>query len=808
MKKLPVKLYLPFTLILLMILSAFTFYSDSNPYLEQLKQKLSSYFNKFPQQKVYLHIDRNHYNAGENLWFKAYVANATTHHQDKRSTNLYVEMVNSKNQVVQQRLIKIRYGLGYGDFELQDTISEGNYAIRAYTNWMRNFDETFIFTENIHIRNPENKNFINKEEIRYNRKYNRRLEKAEEKIDLQFFPEGGVMVHGLSSRVAFKAVDGLGRGVDVSGIITDKRKNKLGNFKSTHNGMGSFLLTPEKGEKYTAIITEGEFEGQKFRLPEVQEKGIVLHVNNLQKDIVSFDIKSNQKSGSGTYFITAHSGGLLQFDSIIRITDSIATFEVAKNIFPDGIVVFTLFTERGQPLAERLVFNPVSKKIIFNIDIEKPVCNPREKVRLYIETTDPEGKPISTNFSVAVTDPTQLPAPREWDENIFSYMMLSSELSGKVEQPSWYFESDDPLRMQALDLLMLTHGWRRFKWEDVLSEELPPVKFPLEDNITISGRVTREIFDLPLEGIDVTLNIMSAYNDVFQTTTNEEGYYKFEGLEYYDTIDVVIEAEKPSGKRNLALTVSGANSPQSMLKSHHVESMEILSKGSDWDYREANRERIQAMEDEKEEKRKRQENSTKIYNNADFVLYMEDVPPGQSNLLQVMRGRIPGVDVRTNSIRIRGVSSILLSNDPLIVVDGMPVDFNILYSIPPEDVDRIEILKGPSAAIYGSRGANGVIAIYTKRGQMMKKGYLEFRMLGYHTPREFYEPLYEGPREEDTPVDERKTVYWLPTMSTDSSGKAVVSFFTTDVETTFNIEIEGISSEGYFSAKKLIYSVQ
>ncbi len=808
MKKLPVKLYLSFTLILLILLSAFTLYPDTNPYLEQLKQRLSAYFNKFPQQKVFLHIDRNHYNAGENLWFKAYVANATTHHQDRRSTNLYVEMVNSKNQVVQQRIIKIRYGLGYGDFVLQDTISEGNYAIRAYTNWMRNFDESFIFSENIYIRNPENKNFINKEEIRYNRKYNRRLKKAENKIDLQFFPEGGEMVHGLPTKIAFKAIDGLGRGVEVSGIITDRRKNKLGDFTSTHKGMGLFSLTPEKGEKYTAIITEGEFEDEKFRLPEVQEKGVVLDVNNLQQGFINFKLKSNLKAGSGTYFITAHSGGLLQFDSIIKITDSVASFQVAKNIFPDGIVVFTLFTERGQPLAERLVFNRVSKKIIFNIDIEKPVYNPREKVRLYIETTNPEGKPISTNFSVAVTDPTQLPPVREWDENIISYMMLSSELSGKIEQPAWYFESDDPLRMQALDLLMLTHGWRRFKWENVLSEELPPIKFPLEDNITISGRVTREIFDLPLEGIDVTLSIMSEYNDVFQTTTDAKGYYKFEGLVYYDTIDVVIEAEKPNGKRNLALTVSGANAPQTILKTHHVESMEILAKGPDWNYREANRERIQAMEDEKEEKRKRQQSSTKIYNNADFVLYMEDVPPGQSNLLQVMRGRIPGVDVRTNSIRIRGVSSILLSNDPLIVVDGMPVDFSILYSIPPEDVDRIEILKGPSAAIYGSRGSNGVIAIYTKRGQMMRKGYLEFRMLGYHTPREFYEPLYEGLREEDAPLDKRKTVYWLPTMSTDNSGKAVVSFFTTDVETTFNIEIEGISSEGYFGAKKLTYTVQ
>ena len=196
-----------------------------------------------------------------------------------------------------------------------------------------------------------------------------------------------------------------------------------------------------------------------------------------------------------------------------------------------------------------------------------------------------------------------------------------------------------------------------------------------------------------------------------------------------------------------------------------------------------------------------------IYRTPDYVLEVTDEMRSYRSVLDMIQGRIPGVQVSGNNVLIRGPSTFIGSNEPLYLIDNIPVDVSAVQSMNPMDVERIEVLKGPSAAIYGSRGANGVIAIFTRRGSFLIKGILKFDMLGYHRPREFYSPKY-GTRFDDLVEDYRTTLFWEPNIRTDSTGLAQISFYCSDITSTFNLVVEGISTEGKIGSNEKIIQVQ
>ena len=163
-------------------------------------------------------------------------------------------------------------------------------------------------------------------------------------------------------------------------------------------------------------------------------------------------------------------------------------------------------------------------------------------------------------------------------------------------------------------------------------------------------------------------------------------------------------------------------------------------------------------------------------------------------MFEVMKGRVPGMNIYGDQIIIRGPNTIMGSNQPLFLIDGMPThDVEAIKSIPVEDIDRIEVLKGPSAAIYGMQGANGVIAVYTKRGHYVRRGVIEFDMLGYSTPRKFYQPKYLPENEPEL----NYTVYWKPVIITSASGKATLLLDKPKVNGDYRIVVEGVSYEGH-----------
>jgi hypothetical protein len=198
--------------------------------LQDILRKLQLYHKERPQEKLYLHLDKPFYAAGENVWFKAYVVEASLHSLDSQSSVVYVELIDAAKTVFKRQMFYASGGLTFGDFQLPDTLREGNYAIRAYTNYMKNFGEDFFFIKEFPVLNPLRSHPTSGEPY------------AADSLSLQFFPEGGNLVACGFNRVAFKALSPDGKGFNVEGTIVDENNTVITSFKSQHNGMGVSAL--------------------------------------------------------------------------------------------------------------------------------------------------------------------------------------------------------------------------------------------------------------------------------------------------------------------------------------------------------------------------------------------------------------------------------------------------------------------------------------------------------------------------------------------------------------------------------------
>jgi TonB-dependent SusC/RagA subfamily outer membrane receptor len=785
------------TLLLFLLISAWLFLapSDEDTRLTRIREALWKYSINNPQQKVYLHLDKSYYYTGDIIWFKAYLVDGMFHKPDSFSTNLYVELISPQGTQADIERIQMNHGCGIGDFNLSDTLPEGLYQVRAYTNWMQNFHPDYFFSTNIQIYNPGYVKMISPQQARKNLKQINQRKEVYADLDVQFFPEGGELVNGIESVVAFKAINKSGFGVPVHGKVYNSEKTPVAEIHTRFDGMGTFSLTPRKGEKYTAVIVAANKE-YSFNLPGQLEQGIGVRVENQPREII-LNISSNRPPTNdrtaNEIIVTGQTGGRVYYQEIISLSQGPVSLNVKKILFPSGIVQFTFFSGRIIPLAERLVFVANNDFMRINLQAYDTLTDNNERLLNFsINTQNPSHKPAKSNLSVSVLyDDNDEPVKQD---NILTHLLLTSDLRGYIRNPWHYLEQALKGNSEDIDLLMLTHGWRKFDWSAVLNNKPPRNKYVEEKGITIAGFITTELFGIPLKNCKVQLTVREAYNDIFTQFSDDKGYFKFENLAYFDTISAKIEARRPSGRKNLLIVIPDDVYP-GVTKQQGEFTLITRSERDNKAYRrEKNMEYKIAYE--KEQKRIAEADSDKlkgIYGEPDAVIRSDDIPSGYKDALQVLQGRVPGVVVNGDHVYIRGIHTLLGSTDPLYLVDGVPVaDVQSVLAIPVEDIDRIEILKGPSCAIYGSRGGNGVIAIYTKRGSFMKKGVIEFQMLGYHWPRKFYQPAF-SPGET---VDETETISWNPVVKTDASGMARIIIRKPVPEKNLRVVIEGITQEG------------
>jgi hypothetical protein len=801
-------------------LSAFRPQPTDEPLLARIARQLGEFYTAARQEKAYLHLDRPVYGTGETIWFSAYVVDASRHQLDSLSSVLHVDLLSPERKVVARRTLRLQGGRANGDLDIADTLAAGTYVLRAYTNWMRNAGDDFVYSRRLSVwpASPIGPQEPSKPAAPTT-PYARARAAAAARPDVQFFPEGGYLVEGLPAVVGCKATDATGRSLDVKGqILNAQNAVVVKDFSTRRAGMGRFAFVPGAGQRYHAHLTMPDGSAVDYPLPAAKASGYVLHVVDGGADFV-VEARYRGAAAPGPVQLMTQVRGVAAYPGPRTLTgEAPATWRMPKKNYPAGIVHFTLFDSEGTPQCERLAFaqnGPSNLRI--SITPDQPSYGAHAPVQLAVRVTDAAGQPVATTFSLGVSD-AGLAALDPNAETIASNLLLTSDLVGYVQDPGYYFHDQNPGTLLALDDLLLTQGWRRFVWKEVLAGQAPAQRFVPEQDISLVGQVVSEHGNRPIPNSQLTFLQSRPTRTIVTATTSADGRFSFAGIPVRDTAVITLQARRSQGGSNviirpdmgpatdgqpLPVLPSLAQAPAAVStfvrRSRQAQAAEL-----DLHPEKAMR-NITLSNVAVTAKREAvpRDDPRRLYGaTGGTVIDFTKEPSAQSamNILQVLQGRIAGLTISgsppNQSVQIRG------SGSPQFILDGMKVDMDAINNIPANDVQAVEVFKGSEAAIFGSSG--GVIAVYTKRADPNYKGAEKgpapgiaiVKLPGFYEAREFYQPRYNALLT-NPPADPRtSTLYWNPLVSTNAKGEAELHFFTADGSGSFQAVAEGLSRDG------------
>ncbi len=762
--------------------------------VQQIAENIKYFTAEIPSQKVFLHLDKDHYVAGEKMWYKAYLLDARTHELVSDSVNLYVELISNRGNLIKKRFLRAREGFAWGDFELGDSIPDGNYLVRAYSKPMQNKAPEFFFHKNIYISNPDYANYIALNELIYNRRFNRRLNRMSENYDISFYPEYGSLVSGIPTRVAFRATNELGQGVEFEGgKLLDGSGNKIADLKTIFPGTGIFEFTPEYGENYSARFDfEGTLFPRSYDLPGVKEEGIGFMVERADEG-VRIKVVNGYRDIPSDLYLFGHIRGDLAFIDEINFEDERFVKIIDKVDLSPGVAHFAIAEKNGEVVSERLFFIKNLKEVKLDTDLEV-LKSSEDSKNIELLFRDSENNPVGGNFSVTVTgvsNDKKLPY-----ENAFSYFLLSSEFPGFVENPAHYFYDDKDLTYKALDALMMTKSWERFSVAQAISGDAPQIEYADRYGINISGTLINPINDQPVKDQSIRLRVLSGFNDTYSVNTDEEGRFSFENLVYPDYVTIELTTPTLQNRINPRLNLDvPEDETVNYFKNLYTRQQDATGTGPDWTLKLVRREPdpYRVAPDFKE--------AAPTYGTPDQTIYVGEKSEDFRSMLDLLTARVTGLSVRSGRLVFRDASTLMgPPPEPIFFLDGTEVGRSAFLNTSPRDVYRIEVFKGASTAIFGSRGGGGAILGYTKRGGMYGREFYEYQIAGFYTPKDFETTVDLTTIDMPAPLTE-KTLLWKPDLEVGRSGRAQLSFRTPGKFDLFRVRVEGVGENGKIGSK-------
>ena len=523
--------------------------------LDDIRQALERSSVSQVQEKVYIHTDNQCYFVGDTLWYKAYVVRADNLQPTDMSRILYVELLSPDGLLVErQNIIVASEGHTCGQFVLQDSLYSGYYELRAYTRWMLNFGvsehkystpETWQFYnrqmaadyyrlwDGLYSRvlpvygKPDTPGDYDARRM-YQRPKQRLAKPKKEELFVTFYPEGGSLVQGLQSRVAFDAVDQLGQAVDIAGTVMAAGQH-VADIRTTHAGRGVFTVAPGQ-RRLSAHFT---WRGKKytFDLPRAEQGGVVLTLDGGRVTLQSSGLPTDRQYG-----LSILCRGVLKHFAPVALSASPVTIDLPLDSLPTGVNDLTVFDSDGRILADRLFFcgstvpaHPITAAATMP---STRTYAPYAPITIDLQTPAP-----STTFSLAVRD-TRTDEPTYNDGNVMTDLLLSSELRGFIAHPAYYFESDDEEHRRHLDLLMMVQGWRKYQWRE-LADTTRQMRYEPEITMTVSGAVYKMLGIPEVEQEEVTswqngvgrIGMKSPIDDdAMAEVAEDDGFYSTETM--------------------------------------------------------------------------------------------------------------------------------------------------------------------------------------------------------------------------------------------------------------------------------------
>ena len=830
---------------------------------DTLAARMWQQVSEFPQEKLYTQTDRAEYVCGDTIWMRHHVVDALTGMPSQASRYVYVELLNPFGKPVRRYMMRQDdNGIIYGCAVTSPDMPSGQYTLRAYTKYMINTTPDYLFQRQLWLRNvmessvkitsklnngtlhisfvaPKTGKAIHSEikvtsedgdiaftgnserginihalDIGSKRhcilvqigNYGEYVPLTHAQIDLQIMPEGGHLVMGQRCRMAYKAVENTGRGIDMTAVVTDEKERVVGTSSTSHRGMGMVSFEPQPGHSYRLTCTAADGRTAVRTLPKAMTDIPTLSVVQNSSKITVRIVEPDAMLPKADRWLIVHQGGAPLYAKQTKST----TVSFPRSLFHDGIVNFLLANDKMKIISERIAFVWNERR---NENIEPKAINLVANGNLHTATVDLSDS-TTASCAVSITDADETTA--DTIQNIVSALLLTQELRGYVEAPAWYFAK--PGRAGKLDLLMMTQGWRRYDIHKTLVGDIHTTTSKPETSMCISGKVTSDVSPHGLKSASVTISAnKGGYIDA--TTTDNKGMFRFNGFELPDSTGYMLMARSHKGSTNVVLWMDDTAYPnirQSIPQEFampYSPNFVTLKRASD---RIAINQGVRTifLPEVTVETQRRPKTEFEVLTKINGMSITAEMLKKENNksvfdyLISAPTGLI--YDDSGKWFKYRGKSSYLIFNGALwngdenyskgiISIDTHTPMVTALQNINIKDVAQIDIIKGAVAGTLPGITAtpnslameNSAIIITTKDDNFTaKKNVVLIRPLGYQQPAAFYNPQYDAPGD----YAMRQTVYWNPSVLV-KAGKASMQFLPNGAK-RYRITIEGVDRSG------------
>jgi len=763
-----------------------------------------------PQEKIYVHFDKNYYNPGETIWFKAYLF--TGGEPSLVSKNFYAELLDENGNIIDNKTAPVIGSGANSQFELPATISKSVVYFRAYTTGMLNGDTSFLYTAPVRIIVPAVAAKV----------------RTPKPPVIRFLPEGGDLIAGLKCTVAFKIIGDNGMPVSGSGTIKDNA-GQVAEFTSLHDGMGVFSLTPQAGKLYMATWKDASGKIYTAPLPAVKTQGIILHIADeagskrftIQR---TAEVPETQKHLHLVGYMNQH----MAYAANINFTEKTSSSSLLPTKeLPSGILQITVFDNNYKPLAERIVFVN-NHDYEFDADAYIPVKNVAKRGLNTLEVMISDT--VASNFSLSVTD-ADLNEPDTYQDNIISHMLLTGDLKGRVNNPYYYFFSTSDSAAFHLDLVMLTNGWRRYNWEQVLAGKTKTPVWTGSNYLSMNGKVASTMPGgfppgTQLTGILKTIDSVSSFitlpvdkkgaiaADGFVFYDNAKLYFQFSNkkLDFdksmltidnglrkgykFAALDSFVKIAPPSIDADIAARNAKNNAAELRLAAqryaaaHELQNVTVTAK-------------VKSNEDKLEEK---YVSGMFTGDGKRFDVMNDPFGISSQSVFQYLQGKVAGLQINTTS---NPPSLTWRGGSPSLFLNEMQTDAGQIGNLPMSDIAFIKVFSPGQTGVISSSGS-GAIAVYTRKGGDQpaepSKGLNFLQVPGYSAVKQFYEPDYATNLSANDLDDLRTTLYWNPFIILGKTKKKFkVKFYNNDISKSFRVVLQGINNDGkLFYVEKIV----
>lgn len=765
---------------------------------DRLDRAIQILEKNYSQEKAYIITDKDQYVSGDTIWFKTFVFDG--YKASIISSTLFVELYDNDKKLISSKTLQLVNGAASGNFKLKDDTKENVYFIRVYTPWMANFKEEFQLMKPIAIYNPSSPQKL---EIDANQKWTASAK-----------PEGGTFVTGIATKFAVRLNSPGTFPSDWSGYVVDadNPNEKIVTFKALDQNVASFTLTPKANKKYQVLVEDKQGNKQNIDLSPSSETGVVLQTES-NKDGIKYTLKgSNLTNGLQNYKVVGTINNQLAYRANVKQASNEISSIIPANVNEgnNGILQLVVFDDKDQIVAQRLSFIKPNELNINKPTLSNVALNTTSRAQNSFEITPTPG---FYNYTVLVKDAST--ATKKDNENLLSALWLTGDLSSKIYAPAQYFSKN--ANATALDALLMSEKWDRFDWKEVMSGNIPNIKYKPQNYLSYKGKVTINSRPLPYAMVNLLYTYDDGGTNMTYDQTDSEGNIYIENLYFEKAMSISYflssgNNKESSAPENLSLIFQPIVTPVLYNNNLPATNYHLVTRTADSKIAPEITRAITSQKNEKvvvtddsvqiaavNIKAKKQDPKEKLneelstpmfqsVNSTIFDFVNEDqAASGYMDVLQWLQGRAAGLtfqrDQSGNNIPyIRG-------SQAKLYLDEMQVDANAITSISIGQIAMVKILKG--AGLIGD-----AVLIYTRKGDMSSKNDSKnlsknnkITLVGYSVDSDYNKSEYTKASPQSVTNDTRDVLYWNPSLSGENNQAPQVDFYNNDGSKTYQTTI-------------------